>query len=291
VACPLCADPLAGPSWLGSSRFEGQIYTYVECRGCASLFLDPMPDPAMVGQMYGPEYRIVPSDATPVERGDAVGTWLMRGEPGVFLDYGCGSGEMLQSAAVRGWTPVGVELDSRVAEATAARTGARVVTDQRLLPEGLADVLHLGDVIEHLTRIGDQMPEILRLLKAGGVLLAQGPLEANANLFTAVVRLARTARRRPIIDMAPYHVLLATAAGQRELFRRFGLEELQFDLSEVAWPAPARLVRGQTGLREVGLFALRSASRAVSALRPRRWGNRYFYAGRRQDHAASPSRK
>src|SRR5258705_1012085 len=32
--------------------------------------------------------------------------------------------------------------------------------------------------------------------------------------------------------MAPYHVLLATRVGQRRLFERFGLEELEFSVSE-----------------------------------------------------------
>jgi hypothetical protein len=32
--------------------------------------------------------------------------------------------------------------------------------------------------------------------------------------------------------------------------------------------------------RTVGLYLLRRYSRAVSALRPGTWGNRYFYAGR-----------
>jgi hypothetical protein len=119
------------------------------------------------------------------------------------------------------------------------------------------------------------------LIKPGGLLLAQGPLEGNANLFTAVLRLSRTVRRPRPTEMAPYHVLLATARGQRMLFRRFALTEIEFSVHEVAWPAPDRLSCADLGRpRAVGLFALRRCSQAVSKLRPRHWGNRYFYAGR-----------
>lgn len=54
--------------------------------------------------------------------------------------------------------------------------------------EPVVDVLHLGDMIEHLTDLEHQFPEILRLIKPGGYLLAQGPLEAGPNLFTSVLK-------------------------------------------------------------------------------------------------------
>jgi hypothetical protein len=143
------------------------------------------------------------------------------------------------------------------------------------------DVLHLGDVIEHLTRVDDQLPAILALLKPGAYLIAQGPLEANANLFQSLLRVFSAAKGGRSIEMAPYHVLLATAKGQRELFRRFGLREVEFEVSEVFWPAPARVtVRDLLLPRRVALHFVRRLSRVVSRIRPREWGNRYFYIGR-----------
>src|SRR5205085_1308835 len=139
-----------------------------------------------------------------------------------------------------------------------------------------------GRVVEWLARLDEQMPEILRLVKPGGLLLAQGPLEANASLFTSVLATARRLRPKRRTEMAPYHVLLATARGQREFFRRFGLEEIEYTLREVSWPAPSGLMLADLGRpRAVGLFALRRCSQALSALRPRVWGNRYFYVGRK----------
>lgn len=78
--------------------------------------------------------------------------------------------------------------------------------------------------------------------------------------------------------MAPYHVLLATATGQRLFFERLGLREISFRLSEVAWPAPDR-VTASSRPRDVVLFLLRALSRLVSRFRPARFGNRYFYVG------------
>lgn len=209
--------------------------------------------------------------------------WLKKMGKGAFIDYGCGKGTLLVEAAKLNWQPVGVELDAQVARHVMDQTGFQVVSDLIELTtnySATADALHLGDVIEHLTQVDEQIPGILRLIKLGGVLIAQGPLEANSNLFTFVLSHVRRLRPWRRTEMAPYHVLLATAAGQRKLFQRFGLEELEYSINEVAWPAPNRLTRSDLkNPRAVSLFLLRRMSQQLSKRFPGHWGNRYFYVG------------
>jgi SAM-dependent methyltransferase len=245
-----------------------------------------MPDDETLARMYGTDYETSfaddPAIADPKEPQRVI-EWLRRNERGTFVDYGCGAGALLAEAVRLNWKAVGVEFDDEVARVVARRTGTEVLSLRaaELLPEPIADVLHLGDVIEHLTRVNQQMPRILRLIKPGGLLLAQGPLEANANLFTATVRVVRRLRPAPRTEMAPYHVMLATAEGQRILFQRFGIEEIEYSIGETAWPAPDNLrLLDLKRPRAVGLFALRRVSQAISRLRPAKWGNRYFFVGR-----------
>jgi hypothetical protein len=81
--------------------------------------------------------------------------------------------------------------------------------------------------------------------------------------------------------MAPYHVFMATSNGQRVLFQRFGLSELEYSLHEVAWPAPSKLTIGDIARpKQAILFTLRRLSVGFSAFSPNNWGNRYFYVGR-----------
>lgn len=285
--CPLCGHQEKRPSWLGSTSYLDQVFHYAECLSCRSLYCDPMPDDRTVAAMYGTSYGAGCSDEKAQEedgpQANRVTEWLSKLPVGTFVDYGCGDGRLLRKAKQLGWKAIGLELDPEVARKTAERTDTVVVADPRELRERYpADVLHLGDVIEHLTDLPHQMPEILSALKPGGLLLAQGPLEANTNLFTLALRGQRVLRGSPPASFAPYHVLLATAQGQRGFFGRLGLRELEFKVDEVAWPAPARLDRRQlTQPRAVAMFTLRRASQLLSALRPQAWGNRYFFAGRR----------
>jgi SAM-dependent methyltransferase len=292
MACPLCDHEGARPSWLGSTFYQGREFPYVQCSLCESLYCDPMPDGETLAQMYGPSYEASVAADPATHNNDPkeplrIVEWLKKVKTGTFLDYGCGAGALLTEAAKLNWQAIGVEFDNEVVEAVARRTGARVVDPfDQLLAGPIADVVHLGDVVEHLTEMNRQMPRILQLIKPGGLLLAQGPLENNASLFTLVVRSVRSLRRgRVRTEMAPYHVLLATASGQKIRFDRVGLEQLEYSISEVAWPAPARLSRADLiRPRPIGLFVLRRFSQAISALRPGRWGNRYFYAGRWHGH-------
>jgi SAM-dependent methyltransferase len=211
--------------------------------------------------------------------------WLSSLERGTFVDYGCGSGLLLLEAQRLGWQALGVEWDTGVAKRTSNFTGLAVVGSRdatALLGSSTADVLHLGDVIEHLTCVEKQMPEILNLLKPNGLLLAQGPLQANFTIFQFILRMIRPMTRSLWrTEVAPQHVLLASATGQRAFFRRLGLHEVGFDVWETNWPAPSHL-RAQDLVRPrpLVLYVLATASRGASKLRPGRWGNRYFFAGR-----------
>jgi SAM-dependent methyltransferase len=238
-----------------------------------------MPDAAALGAMYGSSYRREDDPDCGPRDLSALRQWLSAREPGVILDFGCGHGAVLELARSQGWTAMGVEWDPAVCAEVARRTSCRVLprSDLRALGREAVDAVHLGDVIEHLTDPMAELSEVLPLVRPGGSLLAQGPLEGNASVFTLVLRGARRAGvGRRVADMPPYHVVVATSAGQRRLFARLGLTAVRYDVTEVAWPAPPRLRLALLGQpRAAALFALRKVSQAVSAVVPG-WGNRYF---------------
>ena len=286
--CPLCAVADARPSWLGSLSYHGRQFPYVECLGCRSLYADPMPGSDTLTLMYGPEYGASATDghdADDPKEPLRVLRWIARHPAGTFVDYGCGPGRLLADVKQRGWNAVGVEFDADVAAETARNVGVPVanrLTADAMLEPASADVLHLGDVIEHLTDPATELTHILALLKPNGYLIAQGPLEAHPTLFTSVLKLSRRMRSSRVSNMPPYHVMLATAPGQRALFDRLGLRTIEFSMHEVSWPAPSQLhARDAFRPRNVAMFALRRLSQWCSAMQRDRWGNRYFYVGQR----------
>src|SRR5262249_47554175 len=149
--------------------WAGREFNYLQCFSCNSLFCWPMPNQELLSQMYGLQ---VGEDCQSAEKelccGDAnrVLTCLAKLEPGTFVDYGCGSARLLQEVKRLGWKAVGVEWDEGVANGISRRTGIQVVghhAAREVLGSAVADVLHVGDVIEHLTLVNTQMPGILGL--------------------------------------------------------------------------------------------------------------------------------
>jgi SAM-dependent methyltransferase len=244
-----------------------------------------MPDEEVLRLMYGPGYAGLVSGDYPVEdpkEPERVMAVLGTLPPGTFVDFGCGAGGLLREAAALGWKAYGVEFTADVAAATSQATGHQVVpiSDVSSVP-GEAEVVHLGDVIEHITDPDRDFSVALSMLRSGGLLLAQGPLENNWTVFAAFRRLAGYARPTRVRHHAPTHVVQATADGQRRFFSRHGLIEQRFDLSEVWWPAPSELGSCQLRPRLIALYLCRRLSLSLRFLAPRTWGDRYFYIGRK----------
>ena len=283
LSCPLCNGENLIDSWLKLS-FQKKQFNFFECASCRSLICDPMPDEATLVQMYDLTY--------PGEKNDAVAAddslkkfarvldYLKTVEKGTFIDYGCGDGKLLRKVKSLGWSVLGIEFNPDFAKELAADE-IKVLSHSDVITEK-ADVLHLGDVVEHLTDLENQFPQILDLLKDGGYLISHGPLEGNPNLFCQMLKIGKTFKRNKITEMAPYHVVLATSKGQRDLFERFGLKEKEFQVDEVAFPAANTIsLRDLTDIRKTGLFIVRKMSQITSSRDMKNLGNRYFYVGRK----------
>ncbi|HYP49948.1 MAG TPA: methyltransferase domain-containing protein [Pyrinomonadaceae bacterium] len=282
--CPLCNTTESEASWLGATLYREKKYNYLQCAECDSLYCSPMPDEETLALMYGDDYQQFLSVESCHSGDDGIRQvidYLKTREKGVFFDYACGSGVLLSEVAKIGWDTLGFELNVATAEKYSRLHNIKIISDLKDLPEDFrADVIHLGDVLEHLTDVNSQFPPILNLLKENGLIIAQGPLEANLNLFFLGIKLARILRRAPISEMPPYHVSLATVEGQRKFFNRFQLQEMVFDVFETAHPAPERIaISDLKNLRKSAFFLLRKVSQTVSAVFPKTMGNRYFYVG------------
>jgi SAM-dependent methyltransferase len=244
-----------------------------------------MPDAETLKQMYGDDYGQFLS-VDHAHTGDAgtqkVLELMKKLGNGTFLDYGCGAGKLISEVSALGWKSYGIEFNRSMTDQIAGTHEAVIAGNLEEIPAEISfDAIHFGDVVEHLTDVNVDMPKVLARLTKNGVLIAQGPLEANFNVFLLGLRLKRMLRSSDS-SMPPYHVSLATAKGQKSFFSRFGLQEIIFEIVETAHPAPERLTFG--GLRSIrltSLFLLRKTSQAISRTVRSSMGNRYFYAGRK----------
>ncbi len=134
-----------------------------------------------------------------------------------FLDVGSGRGGVLRAARAMGWTAVGVE-PSAVAARLAAQQGLTVVPTtlpEAGFPDAVFDIVHLREVLEHVSDPLALLGEARRILRPGGLLYVQVPND--------LAGYRRYLFRRVWWLIPPYHLWYFTAASLEQLLARVGL--------------------------------------------------------------------
>jgi SAM-dependent methyltransferase len=242
--CLLCDGEAHCLTYPYGTRWNGRDFDYRRCTDCGASVLDPLPDEADFARMYRPSdyhdafYEDL-NEPTPTALASVAGKLRPGGR---ILDFGCGNGAFMVTAAKAGFHCEGVELDPEMRQRAAANSSCPVRSLEDVEAEGGGyDVIHLGDVLEHLPDPAAMMRRLRPLLGAGGMFFVEGPLEDNASPVYYASRLfgaAKAALRRPLRGAyPPYHLLRTGAAAQRRFFeRRLGWRVEHFGVFETGWP-------------------------------------------------------
>jgi SAM-dependent methyltransferase len=300
--CPLCGGTPSGAAFPFGMVWNGRTFDYIRCSRCRSSFLSPLPTGEEFRLMYGQSayHDLYYDDAAeePVPSTlPAVRPMLKAG--GRLLDFGCGNGAFLIAARTAGFESEGVELDEKAREQAAANSGCAVSAFEAVRAEGRRyDVIHLGDVLEHLPAPAQAMRDLEPLLAEGGLFFVEGPLEDNRSLVLLAARLfgsLKKMRGRPLHgDLPPFHLFRATARAQRAFFEQgLGYEVKAFKVWESGWPyrnpGDRLLHPGSAGgfvRQAIGLAAI-GAGKALSGA-PLRVGNRFSALLAPEPYGASP---
>lgn len=283
--CPLCGESGRLPRAPFGVRWDGRQFDYLDCRGCGSKFIAPLPSPDDLRRMYTPEnyheQHYAEVDDVPAKSLEILGRVLKPG--GILLDFGCGNGRFLRAARRAAFRAEGAELDAAARERAAANSGCAVRSlDDIMARELRYDLIHLGDVLEHLPDPARMMSDLERLLEPEGVFLVEGPLEENRSLVAwsaALARRIKAALGRPSYAAGPpTHLSRTNAAAQRRFFeRRLGHDVLHFEIWEDGWPylSAVGAPSGRDRIRSaIGRMAVRFARIGAAAGLP--LGNRFI---------------
>jgi SAM-dependent methyltransferase len=243
-ACPLCGGQPKGESYPYGSIWDGKLFNTLACGSCGTAYVDPVPGADEVRRLYERtayhdcHYQLAAEEtqttALPKVRG-------LLPQGGDLLDFGCGNGHFLKVAIKAGFRCDGIELDAETRRLAAANSGCEVMPLETVVAEGRRyDVIHLGDVLEHLPDPARALRELEPLLGEDGLFFIEGPLEDNAGLvyfasrtYGAVKKRLRPGHRSD----PPLHLLRTGAKAQRQFFERtMGYFVKAFTISDDGWP-------------------------------------------------------
>jgi SAM-dependent methyltransferase len=201
-------DPIPGPElWplmYSDAYFEAYSVHHSSCRGYAA----------------GKEVAARVSET----RLDRIKTYCASGR---LLDVGCAGGHFLAAARKRGYDVVGIEYSRTMAEYAREAYGLDVLQGDfvELDVPGTFDIVHMEDVLEHLSDPLAVLRKIRHLLVPSGFLVVDGPLERQPNLSLALLELNLRMRTADDPEMAPAHIWQFTLKTQRLLVKRAGFLE------------------------------------------------------------------
>jgi SAM-dependent methyltransferase len=186
TACAACAGgPLVdhlkvprAPSHTGliptSDLYGYALSDLVRCTACGHVQLEEMPSDEQLRNAYADAEEGLLIEQEVGQRATARRA-LERierfREPGRMLDVGCWVGFLLSEARERGWEVEGIEPSRYASDYAREQLGLTVQTvdllEARVEP---ADVISMGDVIEHLVRPDEALARLRELLRPGGIL-------------------------------------------------------------------------------------------------------------------------
>jgi len=279
-ACPLCDGQAAGSAFPYAIRFIDQVFYYLRCRDCRTVFVDPVPDAACLALIYNKtsyhDSHYSFTDLSPYRKAALLCRQYAKPRSSV-LDYGCGVGHFLQAIKAEGFQPHGVEFDASAAAAAAEIVGCSVLTVDDFDRDSynqLFDVIHLGDVLEHLPDPAATISSLLKRLRIGGLLFVEGPLETNPSLVYWTAKLFGYVKQfhspDSICSGEPSHLFLTSATAQSRFFReRFPcLKPVYWRVWESGWP----YAQGNWIKRAIANQALAVGGKSVAGIV---FGNRF----------------
>lgn len=196
VACPVCDADDAEP------LLDKRGYTFVRCRGCTMVYVNPQVDDEMLERLYAKSLAnemwvdVLTSDA---ERHYNIPhhDWLLERmeeirDGRLLLDVGCSIGDFLAQALDRGWDGTGMELGERAAAYARDVHKLHVIEatlEESRLHDASFDAVVMLSVLEHLPQPKRTLREVHRILRPGGVL---GVIVPNVQSLAVMVLRAQT---------------------------------------------------------------------------------------------------
>lgn len=156
-------------------------YRLYQCPKCGLIFLYPMlEDEYLKEEVYsaksgyqGHRAKEDLANMPPTKRFDAILAYLGSASGKRILDIGASNGEFLYLLKKRGADTYGVEINTKTASA-ARRLGLNIFVgflEDAKFSDNYFDIVHLGDILEHVTDPRKLLIECWRILKPDGTLI------------------------------------------------------------------------------------------------------------------------
>lgn len=198
--CAICSSNDFSVFFKQMYLIDKLFFDLIRCNECGIVFVDPLPSKRQREQMYSRDYFEGNKVSGMRERGyledreryereySKIFSTLSRFKRpiGKLLDIGCAGGYFLDMARERGWSPEGIDISEWASSYARGHLGLPVYTGEIFdadLPLHSFDVIHAGNVLEHVEGPSAFVKRVYDLLKDDGIFVVGVPIYVNSFLF------------------------------------------------------------------------------------------------------------
>ncbi|PZX57958.1 class I SAM-dependent methyltransferase [Algoriphagus chordae] len=187
--CPLCKSGL----FLNSQEIKDfavsqETFIICNCTNCGLKFTNPRPTEESIAPYYDfPEYFSHDDKAKNLTQFVYQGVrkyaisqkvkQLNKLKPlkGKYLDYGCGTAELLCKAKEEDWIVTGIEPNEKARNLANSKLDGKVYETIQDLPKGSYDIISLYHVLEHIHTLRKTIKKLINHLKSDGYIFIAVP--------------------------------------------------------------------------------------------------------------------
>lgn len=178
--CPCGCEPVSLREMFPVTFCYGSSYALRECGSCGTAFFDPPPSIQDLHTFYSIHGYDFNQQSQAARARFLISRYLIHRTKGRFLDIGCATGFLLKALSAEiSWEVHGVELVTKAAEFAKNTLGLSHVLNVDLegarYPDGYFDVVHISEVLEHVTDPLALLRECRRIIKPDGLFFLSLP--------------------------------------------------------------------------------------------------------------------
>jgi 2-polyprenyl-3-methyl-5-hydroxy-6-metoxy-1,4-benzoquinol methylase len=203
----------------------------LRCHTCGLYFVHPQPSAASIRAFYaGNALYAATRQASLGETSDShardIDSTVLRisGRRGSFLDIGCSTGSLIYHLRRRGWSVEGIDLnEASVKIARKHGLDVRAGALEEMAADKTYDVVHMGDVVEHVPSPRRAFCKARDLVAPGGVLVVDVP-NAASNLAQITLAASRLIGVQWVHSEAPLHLYEFSAGSLSRMLEAGGFQ-------------------------------------------------------------------
>ena len=245
--CIICSKKKFSSAFPFNTYFNGRIFRYKKCSSCNFVKIFPYPSKKDLEKLYDNKsyHKKFYSTIETNDYKDSV-KYLNKflNDKVKLLDFGSGNGHFIKEIN-ENHKCYGVEYSLKTIKQLKKKFKKVTFLNNNQVNNkkynNFFDVIHLGDVLEHIIAPDDLLLNLHKKIKKNGLLYIEGPIERNFSLVNFIViafgNIKRIVRPNYKNNFKPYHLFFCDFQNQISMIKKINkFKIIDYKIYETGWP-------------------------------------------------------